>query len=68
METFLVVYHLSESRQRQVLGGLRANAGAHHCIIKRNNMKEVLEFVTEIIAPDVLGLEIHPIETEIGAA
>lgn len=66
METFLVVYHLSESKQRQALGGLRGHAGAHRCIIQRNSMKEVLEFVTKILAPDVMGVEIHAIETEIG--
>lgn len=68
METFLVVYHLSASKQREALGGLSGAAGPHHCTIRRNSMAEVLHWLADTLAPDVWGIEIHPIETEIGAA
>jgi hypothetical protein len=66
VEKFLVIYHLGPSNQREALGGLGGAAGPHHCLIERPSMKEVLDFLAETLAPDVWGLEIHPIEKEIG--
>lgn len=66
MGLFMVTYHLLESKHRQAAGGLRSYGGEHTCLIKRNSMKEVLQWVADTLAPDVIGLDIRPVEAEVG--
>lgn len=66
MEKFLVIYHLGPSKQREALGGLGGYGGPHHCLIERATMADVLKWLADTLAPDVWGVEVHPIEAEIG--